>query len=268
MPEISSLITVYNGEKYIKDAIESVINQNKVNSELIIINDGSTDNTSNILDRYKNNERILIINSDHIGRGKALNLAIAKSSGEYIAILDADDLFHPLKLKIQYSIMEENPGIGVLGTGSVLIGSNFTLQEIDRENEDSLYLTPKEVTNKLVYRSPLSHSSVLIRKNVLDRVSGYDDTRERQYDYDLWIRIAKDGWKLSRINSPLTYKRIHDEQNFERSNRIKHLASSIKLQKKAIRLLNAPKRMYLICYGRFMYGLLPRKIRMFIRNYV
>lgn len=267
MTEISTLITVYNGEKYIKDAVDSVIRQ-EVTSEVIIINDGSTDMTAQILEGYNNKDNIIIINSNHIGRGKALNLAIRRSTGKYISILDADDIFHPMKLKIQYEIMENNEGIGVLGTNSVIIGKDYSLSEIDYQPRNISQQTPKEVTNRLVYKSPLCHSSVLIRKEVLDQVNGYDDSRERQFDYDLWIRVASKGWKLSVISFPLTYKRIHDEQNFEKRKRIKHLASSIRLQKKAIKILKAPKSMYLFSHARFVYGLLPRKLRMFIRKHV
>lgn len=265
--DISVLITVYNGERYIKDAIESVLQQEKIDVEIIIINDGSTDNTDQILASYESYENIIIIKSKRIGRGKALNLALNTSSGKYVAILDADDLYHPHKLKSQYQLMENDSNLGVVATGYHLITKDFSIEEIEITDKKELD-TPQlsDVTEKIAYHSPLCHSSVVMKKSILVEVGGYDETRARQYDYDLWIRIVNKGWRLFLLDKSLTYKRIHNKQSFENKDRIKHLGSSIELQKRAIRVLNLSRIRYLNCYARFLYGLMPRKLRMFIRG--
>lgn len=263
---ISVIITVYNCEKYLEDAIDSVISQKEVEWELIIVNDGSTDNTKDILNKYQKHSKITIFNVDRVGRGKALNLALSYSSGKYVAVLDADDLFHPNKLITQLNVLQEKEDLGVLATDDKIVGPLYKMVSVKDIliSLDNLKLI--DVTNRLGNSNPVCHSSVLIRRKALKEVNGYDDNRQRQFDYDLWIRLVDKGWRIGKLNVPLTYKRVHKEQNFEKRNRINYLKSSISLQKKAIRTLKLPKRMYVLCYSRFVYGLLPSRLRMMLRN--
>jgi len=261
---ISVIMTVYDDEDYVEQAIESVLAQEGVNYELIIVNDGSTDSTPELLNKYEKFNHVRVFHMPRMGRGGALNYAISKAKGEYIANLDSDDLFHPEKLKMQLLAMQGNPEIGVLSTEVVYFTDNdFTWEDYEHcESVCSHYI----VTPKLVLQNVVVHSSVLIKKKALTEASSYDEKRSTQLDYDLWIRIAGRGWEIARISKPLTAKRMHKSQFFERKKRISYLLSSISLQKKAIRMLKKPKYYYLLCYARLLYGLMPRFIRETIKE--
>ena len=113
-PAISVLISVFNGESFIRDSINSILNQSFKNFELIIVNDGSSDNTLNILNSFSD-ERIVILNQNNTGLSVALNNGLAISTGKYIARLDADDFAFPNRLQLQYDFMESNPDYVLCG---------------------------------------------------------------------------------------------------------------------------------------------------------
>ena len=110
---ISVVMPVYNGEKYLKDAIDSILNQTHTDFEFIIVNDGSTDNTANIIDSYVDS-RIIHVRQENRGLPKALNVGASISKGEYIARMDADDISLPNRLKSQYLFFKSNSDISVL----------------------------------------------------------------------------------------------------------------------------------------------------------
>ena len=270
--KISIIITTYNCAKFIKQTIASACNQKLIDfneNEIIIIDDGSTDETPSILQAYEKIEYIKIIYSEHIGLGMALNRAILNSQGDFIAILDADDLYHCRKLHYQLEIMLKNPRIGVLATESVVI--NESQIGFPTDNNDCNKISADEdlkitiLNKKLGYYNPINHSSVLMRREAIHQVNGYNEQIKSQLDYDLWIRLAKHDWLIAKINSKLTAKRIHRQQNFESKNRLKYLTSSFHVQVRAIRMLKLPRILYILCVGKFCYGLLPSALRKELR---
>ena len=117
---ISVITTTYNAENTVEDTILSVLNQKGVELEYVIVDDGSTDKTLDVMKRYSD-PRIHIFEAGRVGRGNALNIGIANSTGKYIAILDADDVSHPYRLKTQLVVMEQHEEIDVLGTDKIRI---------------------------------------------------------------------------------------------------------------------------------------------------
>lgn len=119
-PKVSVVMSVYNGEKYLPETIDSILNQTFKDFEFIIINDGSTDKTAKILTSY-DDPRIRIFNQENMGLTKSLNRAISLAKGEYIARMDADDISYPERLKKQVDYLNKNPDIGLVGSKYIRI---------------------------------------------------------------------------------------------------------------------------------------------------
>ncbi|WP_404445984.1 glycosyltransferase [Sutcliffiella horikoshii] len=259
---ISIICTVKNGENTISNTIESVINQTFTNWELVIVDDGSNDGTVSILNRYKDRDnRVKLVLTDAIGRGKALNLAIENASGKYICNLDADDLMHPQKLSIQYKIITENPNYFLISTNSEIIHGNGT--PLWKEySKDSSFL--KRINHSILIGNQINHSSVIMNKVLLQELGGYDEGRSTQFDYELWLRAFINNKEMGIINNVLTAKRIHNSQSFENKRRIKYLYNSMILQIRSISLYKKQLLLIVIPPIRFILGLLPFKFRRLI----
>ena len=155
-PKITVLMSVYNGEKYLQETIESVLSQSYKNFELLIIDDKSTDKTCLIINSFKDPRIKLIINNQRLGLSKSLNVGIKLSSGEYIARLDADDICHQNRLEIQKLYLENNPDCGILATNAILInqyGHNTGYWNADIETNDY---------HSIINRLPFENCIVLI----------------------------------------------------------------------------------------------------------
>lgn len=260
MPEISIICTVKNGEKTIEHTINSVLHQTFKDWEFVIVDDGSTDKTLEILEKFKKHyKQLRILKTNGIGRGKALNLAIKESRGKYIVNIDCDDLIHPRKLEIQYTLFEKyNLDYFILCTRFIIIyeNQNISWEQIKFQSSDILV---EDITNKNLIKNQVDHSSVMMRKDILQSLGGYQETRRSQFDYELWLRAGFMGYKIGRINKYLVAKRIHVNQSFE-SKRYGQLFRSILLQ---INYILKHKRIPLLIFplGRLLLGILPFKIR-------
>ena len=179
-PLVSVVMPVYNGEKYIQKAVDSVLAQ-EVSLELIIIDDGSTDRTEEVLEKYKNHEEIRCLkNKKNTGVSGSRNRGVKEARGTYVAFLDADDWWEKDKLKKQIALLEE--------TGCVLCSTGRELVQPDGRSAGK-YIPVKE---KITYRELLKHnsincSSVLVRRDVIIRFPmEHDDSHE---DYITWLKI-------------------------------------------------------------------------------
>lgn len=206
---ISIITTVRNGEQFLKETLQSVQNQIYKNYEHILVDDGSTDKTLQVISSFKTSfadNKIRLINTGGIGRARALNLGIAHAKGDWIAIIDADDLWHPWKLAYQIPLLSGS-GIDVLGTRSNLFSKSEDIKYADYNN-----IKLETINTGLLLRSnQLSHSSVLIKKELCC----YDENRTSQIDFELWLRLLELNKKLAIANATLTFHRIHKDQSFE-----------------------------------------------------
>lgn len=263
MSTVSIICTVRNGEHFISETIESIIQQTYRDWEMIIVDDGSNDDTKKIIEFYqKKDSRIKVIQTEGIGRGKCLNLALNNCRGKYVGNIDADDPSHPQRLEIELKFLESHD-YALICTESLKIwdDSKPIWREYKIENINII-----DVTKSLVFYNPVCHSSVLIRKDVLNKVGNYDDNRVSQFDYELWVRLAANGYKLGKLNIKLSSKRLHKKQSFERRRRIQYLLSTMKVQKTAINKLNGPSYLYIFLFLRFIYGTLPLPVRVVLRS--
>lgn len=184
-PFCSVVMSVYNGEEFLADAIDSIIQQTYNDFEFIIINDASTDNTLKIIQSY-DDSRIIIINNDkNIFLPASLNKGIQIAKGKYIIRMDADDISHSDRIKQQIEFMENNPEVGILGSQVQIIGFNAG-------NKFKYELIDNNIKIKLLNESQFVHPSIIIRKSLLiDNNLLYDTNLRKNQDYDLFVRASK-----------------------------------------------------------------------------
>ncbi len=188
-PLISVIMSVYNGEIYLKDAIESILNQTYKNIEFIIINDGSLDQSFEIIKRYKKIDSRIIIENNIENKGLiySLNKGIDLSQGKYIARMDADDISEKNRLEEQVVFLEKNKDIAMCSTYIKIFKDNMK------------YLTKKFKTNtnyenikiKLLFRNYIAHPTVMIRKDIIKKYNlMYNEKHKGMEDYGLWIKLV------------------------------------------------------------------------------
>jgi len=207
MMENESLITVlmpvYNGAAYIGEAIESILSQTFTDFELIVVNDGSTDDTAKIVASYSD-KRIRLANQENGGVSAALNKGLKMASGKYIARFDADDVCYPDRLKIQYSFLVAHPDY-------VLVGSDADYMSQDGEH---IYLyenvghTNEEINKTIAEHCSFIHSSVMYPKRIVMELGSYEVRAHTFEDYFLWKKLIKKG-KVCNIRLPLMKVRFN-----------------------------------------------------------
>ena len=202
---VSVVMSVYNGEKFLKEAIDSILNQTLTEFEFIIINDGSTDKSINIIETY-NDKRIIHIEQENKGLSKALNIAISKCKGKYIARFDQDDICIPNRLHEQFNFLELNYDI------SVLSGAVYYVNESGNYLGRSFPITKTAlIKKKLMYSGCIiNHPSVMMRKNDLNTVGGYSEViGDRFTDYHLWLKFINKGFKIKNLSTVFLKYRIN-----------------------------------------------------------
>lgn len=187
-PQISVIMSVYNGEKYLCEAIESILNQTFYDFEFIIIDDGSSDKTAKIINSY-NDSRIKFFSQSNHGLVYSLNFAINLAEGVYVARMDADDISLPTRLEKQYLFMKENPDCVALGVNAMIIDKDgvelftTTYQSFNESN-----------TLNIRDNNPLIHGSVVLEKSSLEKAGGYNSRIKHFIEDDLlWLDLFKLG---------------------------------------------------------------------------
>lgn len=198
---ISVIIPIFNAEKHIEECLDSVLAQTLTSYELILVNDGSRDNTLTLLEKYKNNTCVKIINKTNGGASSARNLGIENAKGKYLAFLDSDDLWHPEKLAIQFDVMEKNKNL--LACYSKVVHSesskNLSWPEI------SVIQTKLQEINEIFLNPYLVTSSFFVKKDVVISVNKFDQSLKTAEDIDLYLKIANRG-TIGKINQFLAFK--------------------------------------------------------------
>jgi glycosyltransferase involved in cell wall biosynthesis len=189
-PSVSVLLPVYNGEKTIARAIESILNQDFKDFELIILDDGSKDKTLDICKDYqKKDSRIILVHHENKGLSATLNIGLSLARGELIARQDSDDYSLPGRLQSQFERFKQDPDLIILG-----MWARIYTNEIDSGFLHCHPTTDKSIRLFLYFGNPFVHSSVMFRKKIIDQTGLYSSRVESQpEDYDLWIRMAQYG---------------------------------------------------------------------------
>jgi glycosyltransferase involved in cell wall biosynthesis len=186
-PIVSVVIATRNYAQYLGSAITSVLNQTLTDFELLIIDDGSTDSTRQVVQKFRSDPRMRYIASNNLGQTRAKNLGITLSCAPKIAFLDGDDLWHPSKLEKQLDFFGKDPEVALVHCRRQLIDSEGNLlPTIQPEGAQG------KVYDTILQSNPVCFSSIMIRREVLDRVGWFDERLELAIDYDLWLRVSRD----------------------------------------------------------------------------
>ena len=223
MPKVTVLMPVYNGEKYLREAIDSILNQTFTDLEFLIINDGSTDNSEKIIKTY-NDKRIKLINNEtNLKIAATLNKGIELSQGEYIARMDADDISLPNRLEIQVKYMDSHPDIGVCGSWYKNFGLKKGIIKLPENNTD--------IKASMLFLCPVCHPTVLFRKNLFNNLGlKYRLDAINAEDYYLWLDAALKNVKFKNLQKVLVNYRAHLNQiGYAQTNEQLHLSSLLRL---------------------------------------
>jgi glycosyltransferase involved in cell wall biosynthesis len=202
-PKISVVMSVYNGQDYLDEAIESILNQTYKDFEFIIINDGSIDNSLEIIKKYQNlDERIVLISRENKGLVASLNEGIEKAKGKYIARMDADDICLSTRFEEQIEYMKKN-NLDLCGSW---------IETFNEKNILNIWECPethRDIEFRSFFMCSFAHPSVMIKKIVFDKLKYENETAE---DYRLWCDILANGYKVGNIQKVLLKYRLHNNQ--------------------------------------------------------
>jgi len=203
-PSVSVIIPTYNRSAYLVGAIESVLSQSYCDLEIIVVDDGSTDNTQDVISGY--GDRVRYLFQENKGPSSARNLGISAAEGDLIAFLDSDDLWRRDKLEKQVELFEQNSNIGLVASGHDLVNergeliSNYSLKSTEL----------KQLHKKQMLRNLFSTPSVIVRKSCFQSVGVFNEKLYFAEDWDMWLRIIN-AYDSAFINAPLVTIRKHSE---------------------------------------------------------
>lgn len=228
---VSVIMPVYNGEKYIAEAIESILNQTFQDFELLIINDYSSDETVSVINKYRDKRIKLIHNDLNLGLARVRNVGIQNSKGKYIAWLDSDDISLDTRLEKQVNLLENNPSFGLCGTWVKTIGSAEHIWEYPTQSEI--------IKSTMLFHNCFATSSVMLRKEILVQHQYlFDLDYPPAEDYDLWGKISQ-HCEVTNIPEILTHYRLHSLQTtFSDEARKIQLESAWNVQARMLQSIN------------------------------
>lgn len=260
-PLISVIMGIYNCGDTLSEAIDSIVNQTYDNWELIMCNDGSTDNTFDIAKAYKEkypNKIVLIENEHNMGLNYTLNHCLEQAKGEFIARMDGDDISLPQRFEKELNFLLENPQYAIVSTPMEYFDENGTFRVGNQNGEP-------EIT-AMVVGTPFCHAPCMVRKEAYDAVGGYsvDEKLLRVEDWHLWIKMYSKGFKGYSIPEPLY--RMRDDRNAVMRRKFKYRLNEAYVGRQAVKLLNLPKKYYIYSLRSIIVGLLPKFIYQYLHS--
>lgn len=236
--KVSVIMPVYNAERFLRQAVDSVLTQSYSDFELILVDDCSTDGSYDILCEYENKDKRVRVfkNEQNKGVSYTRNFAVSKANGEYIALIDSDDMWRKDKLSKQMSLIEKYPDTDLCYTASAFV-------DTESVESDFVFNVPEQVTyKKLLKQNVASCSSVLIKKKWLVKYPmAHDNMHE---DFAVWLSVLKDGGKARGINEPLLIYRV--AANSKSGNKFKSMGMTYRVYK--YMGLNIFERCYYMCF--------------------
>jgi len=204
-PAVSVLMSVWNGAPWVGEAIDSILTQTASDLELIVIDDGSTDRTPALLASVRD-PRLRVEQQTRMGLTRSLNRAARLARAPLLARLDADDLAGPERLARQCAFLDAQPEVGLLGTA---------VREVDPSGREVRIVRPpaddRDLRRALIRRNPFAHSSVMMRRSLLEQVGGYDEALAVAQDYDLWLRMSA-LTRMANLPDSLVVRRLLPER--------------------------------------------------------
>lgn len=201
-PKVSVVMATFNAREYLREAIESILNQTFKDFEFLIIDDGSTDDTVEIIKSYSD-PRIVFHQRTHQGLISTLNYGIKVAEGEYVARMDADDISEPKRFELEVKFLDGHPDHALVGTTTQVIDTAGRTITVSVEP-----LRHSDLVLGLLVRNVFAHGSVMIRRHALTKVGGYSSDAIHAEDYDLWTRIAQ-YYKVANLPQPLFKWRLN-----------------------------------------------------------
>jgi glycosyltransferase involved in cell wall biosynthesis len=242
-PAVTAIMTVYNGLPYVEEAVDSLLRQDLDHFELLIVDDGSTDGTAEVL-AQRTDPRLRLVRRSHEGRVAALNHAVGLAKGRYLANLDADDVALPGRLALPARFLDEHPDVALVGSGV----QPFVGDEAGRRPR-RLPRSDRAIRWSFLLRNPIFNSSATFRATSLVEVGGYDPAyTDVLDDADLLLRLGR-RYRLSNLDVPLAAKRRHHGQYFAAVDRRRRLVRHAACRLRAARELRFPLLLRPVAYA-------------------
>ena len=259
--KVSIIMGIYNCESTLDEAIESVLCQTYDNWELIMCDDGSTDDTFNKAkwyeEKYPNKIRVLK-NDKNMRLAATLNRCLEVATGEYIARMDADDVNLANRFEEQVSYLNSHEDVACVGVGMIIF---------DEDGDRSIRLSNEYPDKKcMIHNAPFAHPTIMMRKTVFDDLGGYISSKDtmRAEDLDLWFRFMAKDYKGYVIQKPL-YRYRESIVDFKKRN-LKAAIGTTKIYLKGYKLLHFPLYEYIFAFKPIIASLIPKKM-MFLYHY-
>ena len=255
MPKVSVAMGVYNCAATLPEAIDSLLTQTYTDWELVMCDDGSTDDTAAVAlsycERYPEKIR-LVSNKRNLGLNKTLNHCLRECRGEYIARMDGDDISLPERFEREVEFLATHPEYAIVSTQMVYFDENGDFMVGTGGGEPNL--------RGMAKGSPHCHAPCMVRREAYEAVGGYAerDDRLRVEDWDLWLRMYELGYRGYNLNLPL-YK-MRDDRNARLRRKFKYRINEAKVGASAVKRLGLPKGCYLYAIRPILVGLLPGPI--------
>ena len=245
-PKVTVLMPVYNGEKYLREAIESILKQDFSDFEFLIINDGSTDSSKEIISSYSDSRICIVDNEKNIGLVSTLNKGLDLALGEYIARMDCDDISVKSRLSVQVRLMDENKDLGASG-------SFYRLLRKNKKSISDFPISNDEIKAFMVFNCPIAHPSAIIRNSIIKMHNlKYSSEYIHCEDYNLWSQISEFA-QLANTSEVLLSYRVHENQ----------ITGNVKLVSAKNKSLNAIRLRHLK-----MLGVIPNEEELAIHNLI
>lgn len=228
---ISVLMTVYNGGKYLRFAIESVLAQSYSDFEFLIIDDASNDGSLEIIKSYQDPRIRLIRNTANQGQTASLNIGLHQARGDYIARIDADDIAFGHWLKSQVNFLEDSGEVDVLSAGLVTFGENGL---------GRAYFSPscrEDILLKAIIKSPVNHGGALMRKDAILKIGGYNSDYKIAADYGVWIKLLKQNGSIASNPDIVMAIRRHTGSQSEMNKLTQVLKESVEISRGYVKFL-------------------------------
>lgn len=253
-PKISVILPVYNQEKFIKEAIESILNQSYSNFELIIINDGSTDNSEKIITSFKDKRIKIIKNNINHGLTKALNLGMKNAKGEFIARMDGDDISYANRFKLQLKAFEKDGNVYLIGGQACVISINS--KKLKNTRMPTRYQDLKKVVIKY---NPFIHPTVMFKKILINKIGYFNENYRYAQDYDFVLR-AINNFKCINLKEPILALRLNSN-SISASKHQKQQLTAVAIRLNAIINYKYPMYSLLFLVKPFVSALIPYNLK-------
>lgn len=263
MPKISILMASHNGEKFIRQSLDSIINQTFSDFELIVINDASSDKTAEILKEYAEKDSRICLYSNEKNEGLTVSLNIAfkhiSDDSQLICRMDDDDICMPNRLELQTKYFLMHKETDVVGSNAFVIDDENRIigeRKVPAENDKIKAALPRY--------NPMIHSSVMVKRDVLEKAGGYNGKFRTSQDYELWFRLAADGAKFANI--PENLLKYRETRSAQRRKSMKYRFNDFKIRRQGYKLLKLPFYKYIWLALPLLLGCVPMPIYNLLRK--